>query len=104
MKRPSLSPETLVAQGLGGVDKVTGAIMPAITLSTNYEQEPGGSYHQDKVYTRADNPTYEHAERLLATLEGRQQLHPISASSLPQVARSARSRGRCTTLTGSCRR
>ena len=39
MKSPSLSPETLVAQGLGGVDKVTGAIMPAITLSTNYEQE-----------------------------------------------------------------
>src|SRR5258706_11473267 len=70
MKSPSLSPETLVAQGLGGVDKVTGAIMPAITLSTNYEQEPDGSYHQDRVYTRADNPTYEHAERLLATLEG----------------------------------
>ena len=67
MKSPSLSPETLVAQGLGGVDKVTGALMPAITLSTNYEQEPDGSYHQDRVYTRADNPTYEHAERLLAT-------------------------------------
>lgn len=70
MKSPSLSPETLVAQGLGGIDKVTGAIMPAITLSTNYEQKPDGSYHQERVYARADNPTYEHAERLLATLEG----------------------------------
>jgi hypothetical protein len=28
-----------------------------------------GSYHQDRVYTRADNPTYEYAEPLLGTLE-----------------------------------
>ena len=70
MKSSSLSPETLAAQALGEVDKVTGALIPAITLSTNYEQEPDGSYHQDRVYTRADNPTYEHAERLLAALEG----------------------------------
>ena len=70
MKSSSLSPETLVAQALGEVDKVTGALIPAITLSTNYEQESDGSYHQDRVYTRADNPTYEHAERLLAALEG----------------------------------
>jgi cystathionine gamma-synthase len=70
MKSPSLSPETLAAQALGEVDNVTGALIPAITLSTNYEQEPDGSYHQDRVYTRADNPTYEHAERLLAGLEG----------------------------------
>ena len=42
--------------------------MPAITLSTNYEQKADGAYHQDRVYARADNPTYEHAERLLATL------------------------------------
>ena len=70
MKTSSLSPETLAAQALGEVDKVTGALIPAITLSTNYEQESDGSYHQDRVYTRADNPTYEHAERLLAALEG----------------------------------
>lgn len=69
MKTSSLSPETLAAQALGEVDKVTGALIPAITLSTNYEQESDGSYHQDRVYTRADNPTYEHAERLLAALE-----------------------------------
>lgn len=70
MKSLSLSPETLAAQALGEVDKVTGALIPAITLSTNYEQASDGSYHQDRVYTRADNPTYEHAERLLAALEG----------------------------------
>jgi cystathionine gamma-synthase len=41
-----------------------------ISLSTNYEQQPDGSYPRGRVYTRADNPTCEHAERLLAALEG----------------------------------
>ena len=41
-----------------------------LSLSTNYEQQPDGSYPQGRVYTRADNPTVEHAERLLAALEG----------------------------------
>jgi cystathionine gamma-synthase len=69
-QRPSLSPETLAAQALGEVDPVAGGLAPAINLSTNYEQQPDGSYRQDRVYTRADNPTYEHAEGLLAALEG----------------------------------
>src|SRR5579863_9642412 len=67
--RPA-SPETLAAQALGEADPVTGALAPVITLSTNYEQRPDGSYPQGRVYTRADNPTSEHAERLLAALEG----------------------------------
>jgi Cys/Met metabolism PLP-dependent enzyme len=41
-----------------------------ITLATNYEQQPDGSYRQGRAYTRADNPTSEHAEQLLAALEG----------------------------------
>jgi cystathionine gamma-synthase len=64
------SPETLAAQGLGEADPVTGALAPVITLATNYEQQADGSYPQGRVYTRADNPTSEHAERLLAALEG----------------------------------
>jgi len=70
MDRLSLSPETLAAQALGDIDLISGALTPAIHLSTNYEQQPDGSYHQDRVYTRADNPTYDHAEHLLAALEG----------------------------------
>ena len=65
-----MSPETLAAQGLGEADPVTGALAPVITLATNYEQQPDGSYPQGRAYTRADNPTSEHAERLLAALEG----------------------------------
>jgi cystathionine gamma-synthase len=70
MKGSQLSPETLVAQALGEVDPVSGALTPSISLSTNFEQAPDGTYHQGRVYTRADNPTYEQAERMLAMLEG----------------------------------
>ena len=70
MKRPSLSPETLVAQGLGGVDKVTGASCrrsPCRRTTSRSRTAP---------ITRAGStpgptiPTYEQAERLLAALEG----------------------------------
>jgi cystathionine gamma-synthase len=70
VEQRSLSPETLAAQALGEADPVSGGLTPVINLSTNYEQQPDGSYRQDRVYTRADNPTCEHTERLLAALEG----------------------------------
>jgi cystathionine gamma-synthase len=70
MEGLDVSPETLAAQGLGETDPASGGLVPALSLSTNYEQQPDGSYPQDRVYTRADNPTSEHAERLLAALEG----------------------------------
>ena len=70
MKGSRLSPETQVAQALGEIDPVSGALAPSISLSTNFEQAPDGSYHQGRVYSRADNPTYEQAERMLAMLEG----------------------------------
>src|SRR3989454_5538417 len=65
-----LSPETLAAQALGEVDPASGALSPAIHPSTIYERNPDGSYKSGLAYTRADNPTYDHAERLLAALEG----------------------------------
>jgi cystathionine gamma-synthase len=70
MERRSVAPETLAAQGLGEADPVSGGLVPVITPATNYERQPDGSYLQDRVYTRADNPTYELAEGLLAALEG----------------------------------
>jgi cystathionine gamma-synthase len=70
MEDRPMSPETLAAQGLGEADPVTGALAPVITLATNNEQREDFSYSQGRVYTRAENPTSEHAERLLAALEG----------------------------------
>src|SRR5579863_4008734 len=70
MDRLPVSPQTLAAQALGESDPVSGGLAPVITPATNYERQPDGSYRQDRVYTRADNPTYELAEGLLAALEG----------------------------------
>src|SRR5258708_625378 len=70
MEPQPVSPETLAAQGLGETDQASSGLAPVINLSTNYEQQPDGSYPQGRVYTRADNPTSEHTERLLAELEG----------------------------------
>lgn len=81
-RRESLSPETLAAQALGRVDTVSGGLTPAITLSTNYEQESDGSYRQGRVYTRSDNPTYEPAEHLLAALEGGDSACALFASGM----------------------
>src|SRR5438552_9583012 len=64
------SRETLAAQALGEIDQASGALSPAIHPSTIYERSPDGSYRSGLAYTRADNPTYAHAERLLAALEG----------------------------------
>ena len=69
-QRPPRSPETLAAQALGDVDPLSGGLVPVINPSTTYEQLPDGSHHQDRAYTRADNPTGEHAERMLTALEG----------------------------------
>src|SRR3989442_6432652 len=63
------SAETLAAQALGEVDAASGAITPAIHPSTSYERNPDGTYRSGLAYTRSDNPTYDHAERLLTTLE-----------------------------------
>src|SRR6266568_8938703 len=66
----TVSLETLAAQAMGEVDAVSGDLVPPIHMSTTYERQTDGSYHQDRVYTRADNPTFELAERLLTALEG----------------------------------
>src|SRR5882762_6934598 len=65
-----VSLERMAAQALGEVDPVSGDLVPAIHMSTTFERQTDGAYLQDRVYARADNPTFEHAERLLAALEG----------------------------------
>jgi Cys/Met metabolism PLP-dependent enzyme len=47
---------------LGEVGPSSEGLTPLINLSTNYEQLQDGSYHQDRLYTRTDNPTYETAK------------------------------------------
>jgi len=64
---PPLSPETLVVHG--GCDPGTGAVVPAIHPSTTFVRH-GGDPPGARLYARADNPTYDAPEALLARLEG----------------------------------
>jgi len=65
--KPSL--ETLLAQGMGRVATPNRDIVPPIHTATTYERAADGSYPAGRVYSRADNPTYDAVEALIAALE-----------------------------------
>ena len=67
---PELHPRTLTAQGLGRVAGPYAEVVAPIHLSTTYERGPDGGYPGGRVYARADNPTYDNPEALIARLEG----------------------------------
>ena len=64
-----MKPETLVAQALHAIDETTGAIVPPIHLATTYARDAQYML-RGPGYTRDENPTPKHAERVLAALEG----------------------------------
>jgi cystathionine gamma-synthase len=67
---PELHPGTLTAQGLGRVAGPYGEVVAPIHLSTTYERGEDGGYPGGRIYARADNPTYDNPEALIARLEG----------------------------------
>ena len=62
-------PETLAAQGLGRVAAPYRDIVPPIHVATTYERGADGTYPGGRVYSRADNPSYDQVEALVASLE-----------------------------------
>ena len=58
---PKLRPETLAAQGMGRVADPYHDIVPPLYLSTTYERGADGAFPGGRVYSRADNPTYDQA-------------------------------------------
>jgi len=68
--KPALRPESLVAQGLGRVADPYRDIVPPIYVSTTYERGADGAFPGGRVYSRADNPSYDQGEALIAALEG----------------------------------
>ena len=67
---PDQKPSTRAAQALGWVDPATGALVPPLHAAVQYERTAAGEPTGGRVYTRDQNPTYEQAEALLASLEG----------------------------------
>jgi cystathionine gamma-synthase len=74
MTRPpsqmSLSPATRAAQALRMIDPVTGSVTPVIDLSSTFARDEEYAPRQSYIYARDGGPTVEHAEALLADLEG----------------------------------
>jgi cystathionine gamma-synthase len=62
--------ETLLAQGMGRVAEPNRDLVPPIHTATTYERAADGSYPAGRVYSRADNPTYDAVEALVASMEG----------------------------------
>jgi cystathionine gamma-synthase len=65
-----VKPETLAAQALGWVDETTKAVVPPIHVASTYVRDPDNQYRSGRSYARADNPTFDHPEQVLAALEG----------------------------------
>ena len=70
MSEQQPKPSTLAAQALGWVDPATKAVIPPIHTATTFLRDPDNQYRAGRSYARADNPTFDHAEALLAALEG----------------------------------
>ena len=70
MLERKLRAETLAAQAGGNVDAATGAIIPPIHPSATYERSADLTYPHGRMYSRADNPTYDAAANTLTALEG----------------------------------
>jgi cystathionine gamma-synthase len=63
-------PETIAVQALGGIDRVTGGVVPPIQPSTTFARQPDYSLMvPGNIYARDDAPTVREAEEIIAALE-----------------------------------
>ncbi|HVT72797.1 MAG TPA: PLP-dependent transferase [Lacunisphaera sp.] len=69
MKPGDVKPESAAAQGLGWIDETTRALSPPLQPATTFLRDEDNLYRSGRVYARADNPTFNQAEALLAHLE-----------------------------------
>jgi cystathionine gamma-synthase len=69
MTHSKWQPATMAAQGLGWIDDATRAVSPPIHMSSTYLRDPDNQYRSGRDYIRDDNPAFDQAETLLATLE-----------------------------------
>jgi cystathionine gamma-synthase len=65
-----MKPATRAAQALGWIDETTRAVIPPVHFATTYLRDPDNQYRTGRAYGRADNPSYDQPEALLADLEG----------------------------------
>ncbi|HAE90369.1 MAG TPA: cystathionine gamma-synthase, partial [Idiomarina sp.] len=61
--------QTSLAQGGENTTQPFKPIIPGIFTSTTYQRDEDNQYRSGRVYSRADNPTYDAPEKLIAQLE-----------------------------------
>lgn len=61
--------QTSLAQGGENITQPFKPIIPGIFTSTTYQRDEDNQYRSGRVYSRADNPTYDAPEKLIAQLE-----------------------------------
>lgn len=61
--------ETIAAQAMGAKDEASGAIVPAIHLSSTFERDPDNAYSRGFLYARPDNVTVRQTEAVITALE-----------------------------------
>jgi cystathionine gamma-synthase len=81
-----LSPATRVAQALGRIDPRTGAIVPGIEPATTFARDAEYGARQSYIYARDGGPTVEHAEAVLADLDGAAQAFAFASGMAAFVA------------------
>lgn len=64
-----MKPATVAAQALGWIDKETRGVSPPIHPSSTFVRDPDNQFRSGRSYARADNPTYDQTEAVLASLE-----------------------------------
>jgi cystathionine gamma-synthase len=62
-------PATIAAQALGWIDETTRAVSPPVHVSSTFIRDIDNGYRSGRSYARADNPTYDQPEAVLAALE-----------------------------------
>ena len=61
---------SLAAQAMGWIDPVTKAVVPPIHMASTYQRDEDNGFRSGRIYARADNPTFDQVEAMLAALEG----------------------------------
>jgi cystathionine gamma-synthase len=67
--KPAMKPATVAAQALGWIEARTRAVSPPIHPSSTFIRDPDNQFRSGRSYARADNPTYDQAEAVIASLE-----------------------------------
>ena len=72
-KQTTIHPRTLVAQAMGEICTLTGAVIPPIQVATTYARDSNYEVRDGRSYIRDSSPTVEQAEKIICKLEQGEQ-------------------------------